>query len=123
MSDRQNLAEHGTALCLAGLGYATGGIAAFAVPIAVFVAMGWDMWARCEKTAVRRAVKRAREALDANPDLTETDITAAFGLIQSNKKELNVNPALVKLDVPSKMTVEPVTVNVATLVKSTSPAK
>ncbi len=94
MSDRQNLAEQGTQICLAAVGLIAGGatLAGFAVPAAVLGMIGYEWWSSCDKGTVKAAKKAALEALTASQDISEAEITAAHALLKDAGTRIKFDP-------------------------------
>ncbi|MEP2470134.1 MAG: hypothetical protein ABJH45_01015, partial [Paracoccaceae bacterium] len=95
MSDRQQLAEHGTSFCVAALGFIAGGVtvASVLLPIAVLTVIGYEKWERCDRATVRRARKATEEALRAASEISEADITFAARLLKENTSRIAFEPA------------------------------
>lgn len=94
MSDRQNLAEQGTQICLAAVGLIAGGatLAGFAVPAAVLGMIGYEWWTSCDEGTVKAAKKAAFEALKASRDITEAEITVAHALLKDARTRIKFDP-------------------------------
>jgi hypothetical protein len=94
MSDRQQLAEHGTNFCIAALGIIAGGVtvATALLPIAVLTMIGYEKWEACDATTVRRARKAAAEALRQSTDITEADITTAAAILSKRRDRIRFEP-------------------------------
>ncbi len=94
MSDRQTLAEHGTAFCLAALGIATGtATATVLVPLAVLTTVGMEHWHACDAATLKRAKAAALKALEQSPEVTDTDIAMATALLRENRHRIRFDPA------------------------------
>ena len=94
MSDRQNVAEHGTALCLAALGIAGvgGSLTAAAIPVAVLATWGLDRWAASDAKVLNAARDAAAEAL-REAGIAEDDLGRALDLFRSERHRLHFDPA------------------------------
>ena len=100
MSDRQTLAEHGTAFCLTALGLATG-TATVLVPLAVLTTVGMEHWGACDAATLKRAKSAALEALKQSREVTETDIAIARALLRDNRHKIKFDPARLTIAVQS----------------------
>ncbi|GIT85448.1 tetratricopeptide repeat protein [Roseobacter sp. OBYS 0001] len=94
MSDRQQLAEHGTSFCIAALGFIAGGVtvATVLVPVAVLTMIGYEKWENCDRATVRRARKTTEDALRAASDISDADISIAAALLTENKSRITFEP-------------------------------
>lgn len=92
MSTYQNLAEHGTAFCVAALGLATGGIGAFLIPGAVLLKIGYDIWTSSDKALFDSATLSALSGLTLANDISENDANAALHLLKHSKKKIRFEP-------------------------------
>ena len=92
MSDRQTLAEHGTAFCLSALGIATG-TATVLVPLAVLITVGMEHWGACDAATLRKAKAAALNALEQSRDISQTDISMATALLRDNRHKITFDPA------------------------------
>ena len=92
MSERQNLAEHGTALCIAALGLTTGGFAAL-VPVAVLAMIGLDRWSQCDAATLSKARNTALKALEDAGDISEADASAAAHHLKTARQRIRFEPA------------------------------
>lgn len=92
MSERHNLAEHGTAFCIAALGLAAGGWG-IAVPAAVIAAIGYERWKSCDAEVLRKAQQRALKDLQQAKDISNADVGAAARYLASAKTRLRFEPA------------------------------
>jgi hypothetical protein len=94
MSNRETLAEHGSALCLAALGVIAGGatLASAIIPVAVLTTIGLEKWAQCDANTVKSAKDAVLTALSASRDISEGEITAAAELLKSAKTPIKFDP-------------------------------
>jgi tetratricopeptide (TPR) repeat protein len=94
MSDRQQLAEHGTNFCLAALGVIAGGatLATALLPIAVLTMIGFERWESCDRATVRRSRRAAEAALRAFPDILDSDISTGLQLLKSAPQKVTFVP-------------------------------
>jgi tetratricopeptide (TPR) repeat protein len=94
MSNRETLAEHGSALCLAALGVIAGGatLASAIIPVAVLTTIGLEKWAQCDANTVKSAKDAILTALSASRDISEGEITAAAELLKSAKTPIKFDP-------------------------------
>ncbi len=93
MSDRQTLAEHGTALCIAAMGMAAGGgFLAAAIPVAILTAFGLDKWKSCDTATISRAKKAALDALEATGEISDADASAAANYLKDARKRIRFEP-------------------------------
>jgi tetratricopeptide (TPR) repeat protein len=100
MSDRQTLAEHGTAFCLTVLGIATG-TATVLVPLAVLTTVGMEHWGACDAATLRKAKTAAFNALKQSRDVSQTDINMATALLRDNRHKITFDPARLTIAVQS----------------------
>ena len=100
MSDRQTLAEHGTAFCLTVLGIATG-TATVLVPLAVLTTVGMEHWGACDAATLRKAKTAAFNALKQSRDVSQTDINMATALLRDNRHNIKFDPARLTIAVQS----------------------
>ncbi len=100
MSERQTLAEHGTAFCLTALGLATG-TAPVLVPLAVLTTVAMEHWGACDAATLKRAKSAALEALKQSREVTDTDIAMASALLRNNRHNIKFDPARLTIAVQS----------------------
>lgn len=91
MSDRQQLAEQATALCVGAMGLAGMPALAAAVPVAVIAALAYDRWKACDSARLRRAQRAAFDALEAE-GVPDGDIAAARRLLKSARGKIRFDP-------------------------------
>jgi tetratricopeptide (TPR) repeat protein len=89
MSDRQTLAQFGVGLCLAGL---AAWAAPIVVPIAILGALLLDLRGKCDKRLARTAVEGTLAALTDTPDLTDDDIRTARAWLDHRRADLRLDP-------------------------------
>ncbi|MCX7302621.1 MAG: tetratricopeptide repeat protein, partial [Rhodobacterales bacterium] len=107
MSDRQQLAEHGTNFCLAAMGLASGGLAAVAIPVAILTTIGMEKWASCDAVTFQRAKAAAEDALRSD-GVSEDDMSVASALLKENRHKITFDPAAMadavrKGDLPERL--------------------
>jgi tetratricopeptide (TPR) repeat protein len=92
MTERQQLAEHGTGLCVAGLA-AMGINAAAVIPLAVLAAWGVDRYKSCGLRKQHAALDRVlRQIETANPD--HRSVGPALALLRENRDRVAITPSL-----------------------------
>lgn len=103
MSERQQLAEHGTHLCIAALGIIAGGVsvATALVPVAVLTLIGYEKWEQCDRGTVRRALRAAEEALRGSADITDADVSTAAELLRESRGRIRFEPSRMSAAVAS----------------------
>ncbi|MEE9320152.1 MAG: SEL1-like repeat protein [Granulosicoccus sp.] len=94
MSNRQTLAEHGTALVVSALALAgavgQGGTAL--VSLSVLVAWGLDIRNRCPKRQIKQATKAAFKALESYQDLTKDNLIEAVQYLEDTDSQRMLDP-------------------------------
>lgn len=90
MSDRQNLAEHGTGLCLWAIGAAASTNPLVGVAVVGMACL--DIYIKSRSGRTRAAMAKAQKAL-ADSGIPERGITAALNLIRGMKVKITVDRA------------------------------
>lgn len=93
MSNAKDIAEHGTALCVAALAFimAPGsGLAAAAVPAATLTAIGYSIRQSNSRRACDRASFAALEQLKKHPDFVPADLARAAALLKDAQRPVDL---------------------------------